>query len=155
MTAHDETPSPHGPGPEAADGPAGRAGSAPAVLVLGPVVGRADVPGLCARLSALAARHGPEAGPVVVDVGAVRAPDLAVLEALARLGLTARRLRRGLLLRGAGGELRALLARSGLDTVLPTAGLPGVGGVEPGGEAEEREEPGGVQEGVERGDPAG
>lgn len=154
MTAHDETSSPHGPGSGAADGPGDRVTSTPAVLVLGPAVGRADVPGLCARLSAPASRHGPEAGPVVVDVGAVHATDLAALEALARLGLTARRLGRGIVLRGASGELRALLARSGLDTVLPTAGLPGGGG-EAGGEAEEREEPGGVQEGVERGDPAG
>ncbi|WP_065967393.1 STAS domain-containing protein [Streptomyces sparsogenes] len=128
----------------------------PAVLVLGRAVRRAEVPGLCARLRELASRDA-QGGPVVVDVGAVRAPDLAVLEALARLRLTARRLGRRIRLRGASGELRALLARAGLDAVLPAADLPGgegVDGVEAGGQAEEGEEAGGVQEGVERGDPA-
>ncbi|MFK4189929.1 STAS domain-containing protein [Streptomyces sparsogenes] len=186
VTAHDKAPAPHGPGPEAggaqaggaeaggaqaegpgADGPgvggpgAGGPGAggpgAPVVLVLGRAVRRAEVPGLCARLRELASR-GAEGGPVVVDVGAVRAPDLAVLEALARLRLTARRLGRRIRLRGASGELRALLARAGIDAVLPAADLPrgeGVDGVEAGGQAEEGEQPGGVQEGVERGDPAG
>ncbi|MDX3227992.1 STAS domain-containing protein [Streptomyces sp. ME19-01-6] len=154
MSAQDETPAPRGPAPDAAGGTGDHAAGAPAVLVLDPAVGRADVPGLCARLRELAS-HGAGAGPVVVDVGAVRAPDLAVVEALARLQLAARRLGSGILLRGVSGELRAVLARSGLDTALPTAGLPGVGGAEAGGQAEEREEAGGVQEGVERGDPAG
>lgn len=186
VTAHDEKPTPHDPGPEAggaqaggveaggappggaeaegpsaggpgADGPGAGGAGDPVVLVLGRAVRRAEVPGLCARLRELAAR-GAGAGPVVVDVGAVRAPDLAALEALARLRLTARRLGRRIRLRGASGELRALLARAGLDAVLPAADLPGgegVDGVEAGGQAEEGEEAGGVQEGVERGDPAG
>ncbi|MEU9794043.1 STAS domain-containing protein [Streptomyces sparsogenes] len=171
VTAHDEAAAPHGPGPEAggaqaggagAEGPgAGRPGAggagAPVVLVLGRAVRRAEVPGLCARLRELASRDA-EGRPVVVDVGAVRTPDLAVLEALARLRLTARRLGRRIRLRGASGELRALLARAGLDAVLPAADLPrgeGACGVEAGGQAEEGEEPGGVQERVERGDPAG
>lgn len=154
MTAHDETPAPRGPGPEPAGGRGDHAVHAPAVLVLGPVVGRAEVPGLCARLRELAS-HGAGAGPVVVDVATVRAPDLAVLEALTRLQLTARRLGSGIRLRGASGELRAALARSGLDSVVPAADLPGGDGVEAGGQAEERKEVGGVQEGVEHGDPAG
>ncbi|MER6144395.1 STAS domain-containing protein [Streptomyces sparsogenes] len=186
VTAHDKAPAPHDPGPEAggteagggqaggteaggteAEGPgadrpsaggpgAGGAGG-PVVLVLGRAVRRAEVPGLCARLRELASQSAG-AGPVVVDVGAVRAPDLAVLEALARLRLTARRLGRQIRLRGASGELRALLARAGLDAVLPAADLPGgegACGVEAGGQAEEGEQAGGVQEGVERGDPAG
>ncbi|MES4908669.1 MULTISPECIES: STAS domain-containing protein [unclassified Streptomyces] len=154
MTAHDGTPTPRGPDPEPAGGPGDPTVDTPAVLVLDPMVGRAEVPGLCARLRELVS-HGAGAGPIVVDVAAVRAPDLAVLEALARLQLTARRLGSGIRLRGAGGELRAALARSGLDTVVPTAGLPGVDGVEAGGQAEQGEEARGVQEGVERGDPAG
>ncbi|GAA2371833.1 STAS domain-containing protein [Streptomyces cuspidosporus] len=171
VTAHDEAPAPHDPGPEAggaetegpgagrspAGGPGAGGAGDPVVLVLGRAVRRAEVPGLCARLRELASR-GAGTGPVIVDVGAVRSPDLAVLEALARLRLTARRLGRRIRLRGASGELRALLARAGLDAVLSAADLPGgegACGVEAGGQTEEGEEAGGVQEGVERGDPAG
>ncbi|MEU1789289.1 STAS domain-containing protein [Streptomyces sparsogenes] len=156
VTAHDTAPAPHGPGAggAGADGPGAGGAGAPVVLVLGRAVRRTEVPGLCARLRELASR-GAEGGPVVVDVSAVCAPDLAVLEALARLRLTARRLGRRIRLRGASGELRALLARAGLDAVLPAADLPRGEGVEAGGQAEEGEQPGGVQEGVERGDPAG
>ncbi len=88
-------------------------------------------------------------------------PDLAVLEALARLRLTAGRLGRGIQLRNACGELRRLLAWTGLDEALTAPAAPGhppgsghALGLELGGEAEQREEALGVQEGVEPGDPA-
>ncbi|CAM5312403.1 MULTISPECIES: STAS domain-containing protein [Streptomyces] len=131
----------------------------PAVLVLDRPVTRAEVERLCERLSALARRAGP--GPVTVDVGGVGRPDLAVLEALARLRLTAGRLGRGIQLRNACGELRRLLAWTGLDEALTAPAAPGhppgsghALGLELGGEAEQREEALGVQEGVEPGDPA-
>ncbi|MER8158658.1 STAS domain-containing protein [Streptomyces sp. NPDC094472] len=125
----------------------------PAVLVLGRPVTRAEVERLCERLSALARRAGP--GPVTVDVGGVGRPDLAVVEALARLRLTAGRLGRGIQLRNACGELRRLLAWTGLDEALTAPAASGHAlGLEPGGEAEQREEALGVQEGVEPGDPA-
>ncbi|ASQ98789.1 STAS domain-containing protein [Streptomyces sp. 11-1-2] len=131
----------------------------PAVLVLGRPVTRAEVERLCERLSALARRAGP--GPVTVDVGGVGRPDLAVVEALARLRLTAGRLGRGIQLRNACGELRRLLAWTGLDEALTTPAASGPAlasghalGLELGGEAEQREEALGVQEGVEPGDPA-
>ncbi|MEU8828783.1 STAS domain-containing protein [Streptomyces sp. NPDC048636] len=88
----------------------------PAVLVLDGPVGRAEVPLLCARLGELASGSGP--GPVTVDVGAVGRPDLSMIEALARLRLTARRLGRGMRLRNAGGELRELLGWAGLEDAL-------------------------------------
>ncbi|MFD5383947.1 STAS domain-containing protein [Streptomyces sp. NPDC127074] len=131
----------------------------PAVLVLGRPVTRAEVERLCERLSALARRAGP--GPVTVDVGAVGRPDLAVVEALARLRLTAGRLGRGIQLRNACGELRRLLTWTGLDEALTTPAASGHAlasgralGLELGGEAEQRKEALGVQEGVEPGDPA-
>ncbi|QKV90974.1 STAS domain-containing protein [Streptomyces sp. NA02950] len=133
----------------------------PAVLVLEGPVGRAEVPRLCERLGELARGSGP--GPVTVDVAGVGRPDLAVVEALARLRLTARRLGRGMRLRNAGGDLRELLAWAGLEDG-PTSGRdtgsnagsgPGRGAlrVEPLGQSEEGEQAPGVQEGVEPGDP--
>ncbi|MEV6730001.1 MULTISPECIES: STAS domain-containing protein [unclassified Streptomyces] len=89
-----------------------------------------DVDGLCARLARLY-EAGAEA--VECDVGAVTAPDLGVVEALARLRLAARG--RAFRVTGARPELRALLDLVGL--------------LELFGEAEEGEPAVGVQEGVE------
>ena len=66
-------------------------------------------------------------------------PDLAVVDALARSQLNARRLGGSIHLRHGSKELRELLALVGL-------------GREVGGEPEEGEEVRGVQEGVELGD---
>ncbi|MEU1799932.1 STAS domain-containing protein [Streptomyces sp. NPDC019937] len=117
----------------------------PAVLVLDRPPGtRAEVERLCERLRELVRRSAP--GPVTVDVGAAHRPDLAMVETLARLRLTARRLGREIQLRHTGGELAEVLTRAGLDAALR---------IEPGREAEQREQPLGVQEGVEPGDPPG
>lgn len=123
----------------------------PAVLVLdrSPET-RAEVERLCERLRELVSRSAP--GPVTVDVGAAHRPGLAMVEALARLRLTARRLGREMRLRNTGGELTEVLARAGLDEALTA---PATLRVEPGGEAEQGEQPLGVQEGVEPGDPPG
>ncbi|MEV6637530.1 STAS domain-containing protein [Actinoplanes sp. NPDC051470] len=112
-------------------------------LTVGATVRRADIPGLCAALAALMDRG--DRGVVVCDVSAVGRPTVVTVEALARLRLTARRHGRRLMLDGAGPELRGLLRLLGLAGELPEVGR----------EAEEREQPGGVEEVVDPGDPAG
>ncbi|MER7672941.1 hypothetical protein ABTY61_31420 [Kitasatospora sp. NPDC096128] len=113
------------------------------------------------------------------DLGALTAPDLAVVDALARLRLAAARHRVDVVLLNAGGPLRELLAFSGLAALLPGAVDPldavdplggaaptddrapagdraaaGLFGGEPGREAEQRKEHVGVEEAGEPGDPA-
>ncbi|MFE0631456.1 STAS domain-containing protein [Streptomyces sp. NPDC058864] len=116
------------------------------MLVLTGRLDRAGIPPLVERLRVLLAERG--GGTVLCDVGGLDgAPDVVLLDVLARLQLTARRHGGRIRLRGAGGALRELLALTGLDA---SAGL----GLEACGEAEQREEPLGVEEGVEPGDPA-
>ncbi|MFB7980207.1 STAS domain-containing protein [Streptomyces vinaceus] len=104
-------------------------------LVLpGPGPTARDAAALCARLARL---YEDGAAAVECDVSAVTAPDLALVEALARLRLAARG--RPLRVVGAPPALRALLGLVGLLQLL--------------GEAEEGEPAGGVQEGVQSGDP--
>ncbi len=134
-------------------------------------------------------RTTPGGSALTCDLGALTAPDLAVVDALARLRLAAARHGVGVVLLNAGGPLRELLAFSGLAallpgaseppdvaellgpaellgdgllaTGLPDAGLlasgppPGLPGVQPERQAEEREEHVGVEEVGEPGDPAG
>ncbi|HEX5566435.1 MAG TPA: STAS domain-containing protein [Streptomyces sp.] len=146
-----------------------------AALVLasdGPVT-RADIPRLCERLCRLP--HGSRAGPVTVDIGEFATADLVTVEALARLWLTAHRLGRRIRLRRAGGDLRRLLAWTGMAEVLLAADedpdaaqgedpdalpvpVPGTepaasAGAERGGQCEQREQPGSVQESVDPADP--
>ena len=71
--------------------------------------------------------------------------DLGTVDALARLSLAERRRGRRLLLGRVSDDLRGLLTLAGLDGVL---------GVEPGGQAEEREDGVGVEEERELDDPA-
>ncbi|MDX2389634.1 MULTISPECIES: STAS domain-containing protein [unclassified Streptomyces] len=114
-------------------------GSHPCVEIMrlvlpGPGPAPQDVAGLCARLELL---YAAGAAAVVCDAGAVTAPGLGAVEALARLRLTARD--RPFRVTGAGPPLRGLLSLVGLFELL--------------GEPEEREPPGGVQEGVQPDDP--
>ncbi|MFJ8883217.1 STAS domain-containing protein [Streptomyces sp. NPDC102402] len=89
----------------------------PNVLVLTGRIARADVPGLRAELEALLA-HAPGAA-VDCDVGGVVRPDLALVEAIARLGLVARRAGGvELRLRNVPPELGALLDLVGLTDVV-------------------------------------
>ena len=81
---------------------------------------------------------------IVLDVSAF-SPDVATVDALARLQLAARRVGRGLQLRNASRELVELIIFCGLSEVLR---------VEPGGQAEEREQRLGVEEERELPDPA-
>jgi len=82
---------------------------------------------------------------VVLDCSGLAAADAEQLEGIASLCLRLKR--RGLVLRltNASDELLALIEFAGLGPVL---------GVEAGGEAEEREDPGGVQEERQLGDQA-
>ena len=78
------------------------------------------------------------------QVGALEA-DVATLDLLARLQLSAR---------GLGIEVRLLDASLELRELVAFAGLNGVLRLEPGREAEEREEPLGVEEEGQLDDPA-
>jgi hypothetical protein len=120
------------------------------LLVVGAPIGDGDAARLCERLSALA--RGSDAEVIVCDVSALAA-DARSIDALARLQLTARRLGRRIRLYRASRELDALLAFLGLDDV--------VGGGGPARldlfgrclrQAEEREQPRGVEERVDRDD---
>ena len=108
----------------------------------------ADVVGLCERVRARLESCADEV--LVCDVAALTAPDLGTLDALARLQLTARRLDRQIQLCHPSSELLDLLVLCGLSEVLPAGDALGV---EPRRQAEEREQAGGVEEGVQRSDP--
>ncbi|MFF3321529.1 STAS domain-containing protein [Streptomyces sp. NPDC002889] len=73
----------------------------------------ADVPRLCEELTACLTCA--DATEVTCDVGGLRQINLATVDALARLRLTARRLGARLTLRGAPPELVTLLELVGLD----------------------------------------
>ncbi|MFF1921035.1 STAS domain-containing protein [Streptomyces sp. NPDC058221] len=89
----------------------------PAVLVLSGRVTRAGTPHLCAELETILTAS--EAAVVDCDVGAVVQPDLALVEAIARLSLVARRAGgRRLRLRRVPAELRSLLDLVGLADVV-------------------------------------
>ncbi|WP_328310617.1 STAS domain-containing protein [Streptomyces sp. NBC_00442] len=87
-----------------------------AVLVLPDPLTFADVPLLCERLRGL---YGGGAREVVCDLAALTRADLAAVEAVARLRLTARRAGGRLRMRGAGAGLVALLELAGLGAEAP------------------------------------
>ena len=118
------------------------AGHARQRLTLPAPFGMADVRALCERAERLLQEGHPP--PLECDVAAIGAPDLATVEGLARVELAARRHGSDVRLRGASVELLELLALCGL----PLEHAP-----ESEWEAEEREEPGGVQEERDPGDP--
>ena len=91
----------------------------------------------------------PEGVPDVVECDVARLPaDALSVDALARLQLEARRCGCRVQLRNVPPDLGWLLAFCGL------AGAVGLGGcLESQRQPEEREDPGGVEEGVDRGDP--
>ncbi|KOV12280.1 hypothetical protein ADK60_31585 [Streptomyces sp. XY431] len=110
--------------------------------------------------------------PLICDLGALAAPDLAVVDALARLRRAAARHGVRLVLHNANGPLRELLAFSGLAAVLlvepdgeddedgeDDGGQDGeesrlLPGLQPGRQTEQREEHLGVEEVGDPGDPA-
>ena len=109
-------------------------------------VARADAPRLCDRIQAVLRRGGADI--VVCDISAVVDPDLETIEVLARLQLTARRLGRELRLRAVPCGFADLLQYLAFTDVMPCEGLL----VEPVREAEQREEPLGIEEGMHRDD---
>lgn len=87
---------------------------------------------------------------VVCDVGRIRRPNLGTVDALARLQLAAARVGRRVRLRGAGRELRGLLALVGLGDLFP----PEVElALEPRRQPEEGEPSGRVEEERDAADP--
>ena len=81
---------------------------------------------------------------IILDCSCLRAPDAAEVDRIARLHLGLRR---------QGFELRLRNPTSSLQELIGFCGLAGVLGVEPGGKAEEREQPWRVEEEGQLGDP--
>jgi len=118
-------------------------------LGLADPIERADIPALCERARTLMESSG--AHSLLCDVGAVAAPDVVTIDALARLQLTALRAGRRIGLRHVSSELRELLVYCGLSGVVPLA----TGShLEARRQAEKREVRGGVQEEGDPADPA-
>ena len=115
-------------------------------MITGPLT-PAQTAALCKRARTELERSDAEV--LVCDVAAVTHPDAGTVEALARVALTARRLGRRVSLRDPSRELRELLDLFGLTDVLAAGALR----VEPVRQPEQREQPLGVQERVERRDP--
>ncbi|MEU8533064.1 STAS domain-containing protein [Streptomyces sp. BPPL-273] len=111
----------------------------PAVLVLPGPVSRGETPRLCDEARALL--EATRAGVIVCDVGGLGPPGLAVVDLLARLELTARRV---------GGRIRLRDPDPALHALLDLVGLR----FETEGQVEQREPPLRVEEAVEPGDPA-
>ena len=86
------------------------------MLVVEGSVGRADIPGICARVRQVL--EDTEAERLVCDVSGLDAVDAVIVDALAQVHVTARRLGRALELRGADVELVALMAWMGIDDAL-------------------------------------
>ncbi|MDY7088657.1 MAG: STAS domain-containing protein [Actinomycetota bacterium] len=122
------------------------------LFAVGAGVTRADIPCLCADLAdLLRARDGP--GDVLCDVTAA-APTVVTVEALARLRMTAGRHGHRFVLAGAGAGLLGVFALMGLGGFF--AALDESDGPlsrEPFGEPEQWEQPLGVEEVVDTGDP--
>jgi hypothetical protein len=114
--------------------------SQPIWVLAGPIA-KGDAPQLCDHLRGVLRTSG--AALVVCDVGGLEA-TIATVDALARLQLTARRLGRRIELRGGTPELARLLAFVGLADVLRLGG--------DCRQPEEREQPRGIEERVDRGD---
>lgn len=117
-------------------------------MIIDSPIARGDIPALCERVRVLLA--GSDAEMIVCEVAALGDPDAVTVEAVARLQLTARQLRREVHLLHASDELRELLALTGLHDVVPLC--PGLS-LEPRGQSEEREQARGVEEEGNSADP--
>ena len=94
--------------------------------------------------------HG-DATIILCDLARLADADMATVDALARLALRARRMGCAVSLRDPSTELLELVGLAGLGEVLPCATD---SGLEVIGQPEEREEPLGVEEERDAGDPA-
>jgi ABC-type transporter Mla MlaB component len=119
------------------------------VLIIGGAIESADVPALCERVRLLVA--DADRALVACDVARLDAADLPTIDALARLALATRRLGCEIRLRNPSSALLELLRVVGLAEPLLT---PPASGLESVGQAEEREESGGVEEERDPADPA-
>jgi anti-anti-sigma regulatory factor len=88
----------------------------PVVWPLGPVISRADIPGLCDQLAVVVRYSGVRL--VLCDVGGVAYQDVVVMEALLRLQLTARRLGGRIGICNASPRLLDLITATGLREIL-------------------------------------
>jgi ABC-type transporter Mla MlaB component len=124
-----------------------RSGRGPVRLAIdGPIV-PGDVPRLWERVRGVV--EAGEAEVVVCDLEGLAAPDVATLDALARLQLAARRAGGRIRLQHACASLRELLALTGLGEVVPL----GAGSVvQPLRQPEQREQPLDVEEEGDPGD---
>jgi ABC-type transporter Mla MlaB component len=110
-----------------------------AIAVAGPIA-RADVPAISGHVAMLLEASGADVA--LCDVGCLPA-DAASVDVLAQMQLAARRMGRRIVVRDAADDLRDLIALVGLSAAL---------GIEPGREAEQREQRLGVEEERELGD---
>jgi hypothetical protein len=85
---------------------------------------RADIPTLCARVTATLVRAAG-ATEIVCDVATIVDPCADVVDALSRVQLTARRFGCEIRVVGASAELCRLIAFMGLREILPVDGRPG------------------------------
>ena len=130
----------------ASEGPVADPGTV--VFVVETTFDRAGVRALTDRLLVLTG--GRAVRVMVCDVGVIVEPDLATVDALARLALDARRAGCRVRLRHACRELRNLLVLAGLAEILPCVPE---SVVEASGQPEEREEVRRVQEERDAADP--
>jgi len=108
-----------------------------------------EVPDLIERLGPGIVRG--DSTIILCDLARLADVDIATVDALARLALRARRMGCAVTLRDPSTELLELVGLAGLGEVLPCAA---VSDVEVIGQAEEREEPLGVEEERDAGDSA-
>ena len=107
-----------------------------------------EVPQLCEQVRELLESSGADV--VVCDVGALLAPDMGEIGALARLVLVTRRLGCEIRFFGACEQLQELLALMGLDEVVP---LSGESPLQARGKTEQRKQTRGVEEKRDAADP--
>ena len=108
-----------------------------------------EVPDLIERLGPGIVRG--DSTIILCDLARLADADMATVDALARLALRARRMGCAVTLRDPSTELLELVGLAGLGEVLPCAPA---SGLEVIGQPEEREEPLGVEEERDAGDPA-
>ena len=108
-----------------------------------------EVPDLIKRLGPGIVRG--DSTIILCDLARLADADIATVDALARLALGARRMGCAVTLRDPSTELLELVGLAGLGEVLPCAPA---SGLEVIGQPEEREEPLGVEEERDAGDPA-
>ena len=108
-----------------------------------------EVPDLIERLGPGIVRG--DSTIILCDLARLADADMATVDALARLALRARRMGCAVTLRDPSTELLELVGLAGLGEVLPCAPA---SGLEVIGQAEEREEPLGVEEERDAGDSA-